>query len=354
MSNEDDKNEYINIHNNIEDSEFFLKNISKYTILKNLNILNCKLSYIPESLYDISSLQILNLNKNKIKYISPNIKNLKNLTDLYLSFNFIETIPDEIGECIKLKNLCVSHNLIQTIPKTIGNLKKLKFLYIDNNQLSSLPCELTNCNNLMYVLFLPQNKYFKIKPHILRFINRYSSSSYDNFKLYKNSENVHTNSIQHSLRKSLNSLINDDIDKSINFLEYIDDILKQYVSVNLNDKTILSNTYLTYEDIFNCVMNRILNSNNKDELLKRVHEEINESINLCFTGKITRLVNSLTGFFSDIHIGISDNEQIENLMICSLKNENPKDFFQKEMIERGYDINIIQTYLTYIDDYLKL
>jgi len=354
ISNEYYKNEYVNIHNNIEDSEFFLKNVNKYENLKNLSIINCKFSFIPESLYDIISINILNLSKNKIKYISPKIKNLTNITDLYLSFNFIEVIPDEIGECIKLKNLCISNNLIENIPKTIGNLKKLKFLYIDSNQLSSLPSELTDCNNLLYILFLPQNRYFKVKPHILRFINRYSSSSYDNFKLYKNSENVHTNSIQDTFRKSLQSLMNDEIDKSINFLEYIDNSLKEYIVYNLNDKTILVNTYLTYEDIFNHVMSRIMKSNDKNELLKRVHEEIKESINLCFTGKITRLVNSLNGFFSDIHIGISEHEQIENLMICSIKKENPKDFFQKEMIERGYTDDIIQKYLLYIDDYLKL
>lgn len=354
MSNEDYKNEYVNIHNNVEDSEFFFKKINKYENLRNLSIINCKLSFIPESIYDITSINVLNLNKNQIKNISPKIKNLTNITDLYLSFNFIEVIPDEIGGCLKLKNLCISNNLIENIPKTIGNLKKLKFLYIDSNQLSSLPSELTDCNNLLYILFLPQNKYFKIKPHILRFINRYSSSSYDNFRLYKNSENVHTNSIQDTFRKSLQSLMNDEIDKSVNFLEYVDDSLKKYIESNLYDKTTLVNTYLTYEDIFNHVMARIIKSNDKNELLKRVHEEIKESINLCFIGKITRLVNSLVGFFSDIHIGISDNEQIENLMICSLKKENPKDFFQKEMIERGYNNDIVKTYLIHIDDYLQL
>jgi len=354
MSNEHDRNEYVNIHNNIQNSTFFFNNPNKYENLKNLSIINCQLSYIPESLYDMKSINILNLNKNQIKYISPKIKNLTNITDLYLSFNFIEIIPDEIGECIKLKNLCISNNLIENIPKTIGNLKKLKFLYVENNQLSSLPSELTDCNNLLYILFLPQNRYFKVKPHILRFINRYSSSSYDNFKLYKNSENVHTNSIQNTFRKSLQSLMNDEIDKSVNFLAYVDDSLKEYILYNLNDKTILVNTYLTYEDIFNHVMNRIINSNDKNELLKRVHEEIEESKNLCFIGKITRLVNSLNGFFSDIHIGISDNEQVENLIICSLKKENPKDFFQKEMLERGYNNIIIQTYLQYMDDYLQL
>jgi len=350
---ENDDKTVINLYDNIQISKYILKNISTYKFLKKISLIKCQLSYIPDPLYDLTSLETINLNKNQINYISPNIKNLANLTDLYLSYNFIKIIPENIGECTKLKNLCISNNLIEDIPKNIGNLKNLKFLYIDNNQLSCLPSELTNCNNLLYILFLPQTKYFTIKPHILRFINRYSSSSYDNFKLYRNGENVHTNSIQSSFKKSLNSLMNDDFNKSINFLEYIEDSLKEHVSMSLKDKTLLCNTFITYEDIFNHVMNRIIHSNHKDELLKRVHEEIKDSLNLCFTGKITRLVNSLNGFFSDIHIGIADNEQIENLIICSLKKEYPKDFFKKEMIERGYDNDIIQTYLSYIDDYIN-
>ena len=40
----------------------------------------------------------------------------------------------------------------------------------------------------------------------------------------------------------------------------------------------------------------------------------------CYTGRLTRLVNVLNGYYEDIKIHISDSEQISNIII-SIKNK---------------------------------
>ena len=49
---------------------------------------------------------------------------------------------------------------------------------------------------------------------------------------------------------------------------------------------------------------------------------------MCFTGKITRLVNVLTGFIDNVQIGYSENEQINNSVIATIRRcekENIED-----------------------------
>ena len=55
---------------------------------------------------------------------------------------------------------------------------------------------------------------------------------------------------------------------------------------------------------------------------------------MCFTGRLTRLLNTLVGFYDDIELQISDSEQITNIII-ELKNKFPsgeelRDAIRKE------------------------
>lgn len=336
-------------------SNFVNFDFSNLTVLRELTLINCDINYIPSSLYKVTTLRLLSLNGNNIKTIEKDIENLKNLEELYLTSNKINIIPDEIGSLKNLSTLCVSYNEITEIPKTIGNLRNLKYLYINNNQLKSLPSEIVQCVNILYTLFFPQHRDFKIKTHILRFINRYSSSSYQS-KVYNNTENVHISSIQSSFRKSLLSLMNDTIDTdSSEYSDWLDDSIKNDVNKYCQDTTQLSTLYITFFEVYKHVMNRILKSPHRTELLIRLHEEIIESKNLCFVGRVTRLVNVLSGFYDDIHIGISDNEQIENIILTCLRDadNNIISSFILKMKERGYSQEMVEHYLPYIEDYVN-
>ncbi len=73
---------------------------------------------------------------------------------------------------------------------------------------------------------------------------------------------------------------------------------------------------------------------------------------MCFTGRMTRLINVLVGFYDDIELQISDSEQITNI-ILSLKNnisdeKQLKVTVKKELLERQYSEAIINEWLEYI------
>lgn len=105
---------------------------------------------------------------------------------------------------------------------------------------------------------------------------------------------------------------------SISNDETINNLITKYCS---ND-TVHSVLFVKYKDIFDKVYQRIINPDKyKDfwinnirpeptEMLTRLEQEIKESENMCFTGQLTRLVNSLVGFYSDININISTSDQI--------------------------------------------
>ncbi len=80
-------------------------------------------------------------------------------------------------------------------------------------------------------------------------------------------------------------------------------------------------------------------------LFKRTHiatvikQEIIDGMNYCFTGRVTRLVNSLTGFIDGINIGISENEQINNAVIAAIRR-----------CEKDKNLNIVQEVTKILDE----
>jgi hypothetical protein len=74
---------------------------------------------------------------------------------------------------------------------------------------------------------------------------------------------------------------------------------------------------------------------------------------MCYTGRLTRVVNCLNGYYDDIVIQISNNEQISNIISVIMKKETTiekiKEEFMKEMKERDYNEEIINTWLSYIE-----
>ena len=65
---------------------------------------------------------------------------------------------------------------------------------------------------------------------------------------------------------------------------------------------------ITYSDLLIYVWSRIIASANADEILSVLNQEISDGLCMCFTGRLTRLLNTLVGFYSDIELQISDSE----------------------------------------------
>ena len=177
--------------------------------------------------------------------------------------------------------------------------------------------------------------------------------------IYNDKQNIHNHNIQNSFRNSLNNIFKDK--------ELLDlPIIKQQILKNCiltektkreilnycDDKTTHFSYLITYSDLLIYVWSRIIASTNADEILAVLNQEISDGLCMCFTGRLTRLLNTLVGFYSDIELQISDSDQITNI-IMELKNKYPcgeelSDAVKKELYERQYSESIINEWLDYI------
>ena len=143
-------------------------------------------------------------------------------------------------------------------------------------------------------------------------------------------------------------------------LEYCKDyLLKSSISEQVkreiinycDDKTEHSVYLVTFEDVFYYVMNRIIKHENSNEIMKILEAEISDTICQCFTGRVTRLVNVLNGYYDDINIKIGTNEQISNIIVAMMskyEGEELVEKIRKELEEREYDEETIIEWLSYV------
>ena len=116
---------------------------------------------------------------------------------------------------------------------------------------------------------------------------------------------------------------------------------------------------INFYELFVKVLGRIINSEHKNELFKRLNEEMLDGhCSKCFTGRISRLVNVLVGYYDDVFIEISDNEHISSIILKILDGNEMTDdhriLIKKELQEVGYDDDIIDEWIKiWIFVYLK-
>ena len=118
-----------------------------------------------------------------------------------------------------------------------------------------------------------------------------------------------------------------------------------------DDKSEHATYLITYTDLLVYVWSRISKSENKTDLCNVLNQEINDGLCMCFTGRLTRLLNCLTGFYDDIELQISDSEQITNI-IMALKNkyngEQLVEQVKAELQDRKYPVEVINEWLEYL------
>jgi hypothetical protein len=215
----------------------------------------------------------------------------------------------------------------------------------------------------MYKFYYYNNKIDYIPPQVVRFLNKIKNI--DKLQVYNDGQNIHNHSIQESLNNSINNIMQQKfiINESIIMNEILNDsilndkckeLLVEYLS-NLEYHSIL---LLNFKELFFHFWLTINNLETKDEIKKILNIEMLDSECKCFTGRITRLVNSLNGFTDLVKINISDNQQIGNIIIIikeqlELENnysiEKHKELVINELKERDYNENIINEWLDYIE-----
>ena len=308
-----------------------------------------------QNLY-LSSNNLTNLDKDIFRYNTQ-------LQRLYLSCNKLTTLDKNIfTNLTELDALDLSNINLTKLDKDIFKYNThLKELYLANNQLTTIPSSIINCTNLETFDYL-NNEIDYIPPNIQRFLNNLTQKS-NNLQIYNDRQNVHNHQIQECIKQSLENIIN--VPKTINK----DTLINELIESNMNkkgkellleycqDETIHSVLNITFEEALLHTL-EIINlecNKHKQEIYSILDQEIQDSECKCFTGRISRLINCLNGFTPLVEIKIPDNMAISNIIVMIKQGfkgeteEELKEEVKKELIERGYDQEIIDEYVEYVE-----
>jgi Leucine-rich repeat (LRR) protein len=326
------------------------------TQLTQLYLGNNQIKEIPSEIHFLTQLTNLILERNKIKEIPNEIQFLTQLTLLHLNNNEIKEISKEIQFLTQLTDLSLTNNEIKEIPKEIHFLTQLTNLHLNNNQINELPLEIINLRNLTSFYYSNNPIENFLNPIINRFINQTQNKQL--YNIHNDTQNVHSSSIQQSIKDSIFNLLKQ-LKEPYKY-NYLDDsILTQQTKEQLIEYSNCTDIHTQLECTFEELLNAIFYEINSFELekqisaKKRINEEMLDGLCMCFTGRISRLVNSLSGLSEKVSIKISENEEISNIIILANKKykkiEEIKDYVKKEMQERLYNESLIEEWLSYID-----
>jgi hypothetical protein len=116
---------------------------------------------------------------------------------------------------------------------------------------------------------------------------------------------------------------------------------------------------LSFQDVLEYVWETIkrFDKDKQKEIKRIMNQEMNDSVGMCFTGRVSRLINCLNGFSDLVSIEISDNEQINNIILLTKQRlgghyttYKHKELVENEMRERGYSAELITEWLGFIEE----
>ncbi len=130
----------------------YLEKIGEITSIKSLDLSDCGITFLPESIKDLKNLKKIKFRNNKqITSVPEWFSELKSLEYLDCAGCDIREIGD-LGECEKLTELVLDNNQkLKQLPANIGKLKKLVRLTASSCDLREIKEDITNCNDLFLV-----------------------------------------------------------------------------------------------------------------------------------------------------------------------------------------------------------
>ena len=122
-------------------SQFLSKLFENSKRLRYLRINNNNLSYLPDTICNLTCLQEFTADKNEIVSLPKKFSKLKHLYKIRLDDNKLTNLPD-ISRMPSLYNVSFRNNEIKYVSENILNHKKLKYLCLEKNSLSETPQKL--------------------------------------------------------------------------------------------------------------------------------------------------------------------------------------------------------------------
>ena len=266
-----------------------------------------------------------------------------------------------------------AQGIIQGIATNNQNTR-ITTLLLSNNNITQLPAELTQCPHRLNEFRYCGNPIDYIPPNVQRWINRFQQQQ--NAHIYIDRQNVHNRQIQQCIKDSLNKIINSGSPKykSLDEVRNVivkDSILSAKCKEQLIEYALDTNVHtglgITFCEALQYVLTRIDMNQNRDEIKRILNREMSDALCMCFTGRISRLVNCLTAFDPLVHIHIVNlNDMFNNVGLRLIQEEQyttdaHQKQFEKELVEEyGYDITeefrneLKQKFYCVIEDFYEI
>ena len=291
-----------------------------------------------------NTLQRLNLINNKLGpesgvAIGQSLQTNNTLQKLYLAHNNL----GNDGAVAVIRGIAVNNQ-----NTSITDLK-LTF-----NNITRLPAELTQCPPTLTRFSYSGNPIDYIPPNVQRWLDRFQEQQ--NAQIHQDSQNVHNRQIQQCIKDSLNKIINATGRPNYQCLDEVrnvilnDSILSAQCKTQLIEYALDNSEHtglrITFCEALQYVFTRIdLNEENGDNIKAVLNQEMTDALCMCFTGRITRLLNCLNKIDPLVHIHIVNlNDMFRNVGERLIKEdkyttEAHQTQFEKELQEDyGYEL----------------
>jgi hypothetical protein len=269
------------------------------------------------------ALQMLTVDWCGIKELSSSMP--AGLRELYMPHNRFESIPTCLATCPDLETLDLTDNFIKVVdwvpaPVVTLNLSynqiraqdwtvfpaTLAHLDMSYNFLEAGPIGFRGDVNLAH-----NNIKHVHRPYVPAVLEAKPKNT-----LYGNSQNVHSSAVQKSVSESVTALkaaaaacpdLPDDW-----FAELKAAVKKHAVVVAWSkEKTVHSVHAITMIELLKTTWRVIRAHESRGVLVEILRDEIEAGKKLCFTGRFSRVLNTLTGFVDGVAVQISSKEQLQ-------------------------------------------
>ena len=332
---------------------------SRLTYLK---FYNNQLTSLPGELGFCTQLQLLNCTNNHLTYLPTELGFCTQLIHLICSNNQLTSLPTELGLCTQLQYILCDNNQLNSLPSELGLCTQLRILNCSRNQLISLPAELGLCIQLQ-LLDYSNNPIEYIPQNIIRLLHRNNNIQ----NIYTDAQSVHNHSIQQGISNGIMYLLKkkptitfDELTQQILINPILSEQSKRLLMEYMGNEEVHSIFNITFKELLTHVISYVntFDTTMQHNFFEILNTEIIDSECKCFTGRLSRLVNSLNGLDEHIQVHISENEQIGNIIIvCKNRMNNSeynvelhKEMVRSELLLRNVDIDTIETWLEYITE----
>jgi hypothetical protein len=344
---------------------------------------------------NVKSLEIIGVFGSRIKTLSEHIDSLPNISTLIISNNLIKILPPQIGNLKHLKTLNVSNNRLSNLPVEISKLIHLTTLDISNNNINDVPSEFFKLTNLINFNYTNEGKNIQHLIDIIYTNKLYFDANYDFYidmmialtdmernvpeqddflrgdqpspidvGIYSNNQNVHDSTIQSSIKDSINRIMKkhrtmdpENVMKSIQSDSILTSLTKRLLIKFSENTDLISKCDVSFLDVLIAVWNCVVKNPYSNDIKNVLNEEMKDAKDKCFTGRVSRLLNCLSGYDDDVEVKISDSEQIGNVISSTEMNLRTEGKYTVARHKKratnslkmlGYTDDVISTWVNHI------